>query len=172
MLQPCPCIPDSELPVNPFLPMISVSIPSGRFRFQSIDVADSPSQALFGEGGQFNLGHVQPGAMLRGMMKFEFLPDTAGLGWLKRFIQGRDIVSIQVVAYKDNLVRIGKILVHKLLDFLRPVRLAAMLSDGDSSPALMGCREHETAASTVADVFVVNLFRMVFIGRWIVSRES
>ena len=98
------------------------------------------------------------------MMKFEFLPDTAGLGWLKRFIQGRDIVSIQVVAYKDNLVRIGKILVHKLLDFLRPVRLAAMLSDGDSSPALMGCREHETAASTVADVFVVNLFRMVFIG--------
>lgn len=103
--------------------------------------------------------------MLRGMMKFEFLPDTAGLGWLKRFIQGRDIVSIQVVAYKDNLVRIGKILVHKLLDFLRPVRLAAMLSDGDSSPALMGCREHETAASTVADVFVVNLFRMVFIGQ-------
>ena len=137
--------------------MISVSIPCSGFRFQSIDVADSPSQALSGEGGQFNLSHAQPGAMLRSMMKFESLPDTAGLGWLKRFIQGRDIVSIQVVAYKDDLLRIRKILVRKLLDLLRPVRLAAMLPDGDSSPALMRCREHETAASTVADVFVVNL---------------
>lgn len=108
MLQPCPCIPDRELPVNPFLPMISVQIPSRSFRFQRIDVADSPSQTLFGEGGQFNLGHVQPGTMLRGVMKFEILPNTPGLGWLKRFIQRGDVVRVQVITYKDNLICLGK----------------------------------------------------------------
>ena len=88
--------------------MISVQIPSRSFRFQRIDVADSPSQTLFGEGGRFNLGHVQPGTMLRGVMKFEFLPNTPGLGWLKRFIQRGDVVRVQVITYKDNLICIGK----------------------------------------------------------------
>ena len=48
-----------------------------------------------------------------------------------------------------------------MLDFLCPVHLAAMLSDGDSSPALERSREHEAAAGAVPDVFMVNFLSMV-----------
>lgn len=140
--------------------MIPVQIPSCGFSLQSLAVADSPSQALLGEGGQFYLGHVQPGAMLRGMMKFQFLPYPSSLCWLERFIQRRYIVRVQIVTYKDNLLHIGKVLIHKLFDLLCPVRLASVFPDGYSSPAFKWSREHEATAGAVADVFVIDLLRM------------
>ena len=50
-----------------------------------------------------------------------------------------------------------------MLDFLCPVHLAAMLSDGESSQALERGREHEAATSAVSDKFVIDLFRMIAI---------
>lgn len=158
------CVPNRELPINPFLTMIPVLIPSSGFCFQRFDVADSPSQASLGEGGQFYLGQVQPGTMLRGMMKFNLLPDTTSIIRLKRLVQGRDVVRIQVVADKNDLSRVWEVLIYKLFDFLRPVRLAAMCTDCHPSPAFMRSREHEAAAGAVSDVFMVNSLRMV-VGR-------
>ena len=92
------------------------------------------------EGGQFNLGHVQPRAMLRGKMLFKFLPYAACFRWLKGLVQGGDVMRVQVVAHKNDLFRFREVLIHKLLDFLRPIRLATVRMDADASIALQVCR--------------------------------
>ena len=141
--------------------MISIPIPYSGFCLQRFDVADSPSQTLLGEGGQFYLNHIKPGTMLRGMMKLKLLPDTTSFSRLKRLVQGRDVVCIQVVANKNDLFYVGKVLIYKLFDFLRPVRLAAMCADCHPSPAIMRSCEHKATAGAVSDVFMVHLLRMV-----------
>ena len=161
MLELGSCVPNGELPINPFLTMISVPILCSGFCFQRFDVVDSPSQTLRGEGGQFYLGHIKPGTMLRGMMKLKLLPDTTSFSRLKRLVQGRDVVRVQVITDKNNLLRIGEVLIYKLFDFLRPFRLAAMCTDCHPSPAFMRSCEHEAAAGTVSNVFMVHLLRMV-----------
>ena len=42
-----------------------------------------------------------------GMMKFKFLPDTTGFSRLKHLVQGGDVVRIQVVTDKNDLIRAG-----------------------------------------------------------------
>ena len=164
MLELHPCIPYSKLPVNTFLTMISVPISRGGLSFQRTHVTDPPSQAFLGEGGQFNIGQVQPGAMLWGMMQFKFLPYGACFGRLKGLIQGRNVMRVQVVAHKNDLFRFREVFIHKSLDFLRPIRLASVLTDAYASSDFQGCREQKAAACAVPDILTVNPLRMVIFG--------
>ena len=70
----------------------------------------------------------------------------------------------QVVAHKNDLFRFREVFIHKSLDFLRPIRLASVLTDAYASSDCQGCREQKAAACAVPDILTVNPLRMVIFG--------
>jgi hypothetical protein len=54
-------------------------LPGGEFGVEGVDVGDAPVEALAGEGGEFDLGDVEPGAVTA---------DTGGVVDLQSLGQG------------------------------------------------------------------------------------
>ena len=74
-------------------------------------------------------------------------------------------MRIEVVTDKYNFFGIGEVLVHKLADFLCPVRLAATFAYGYPTPPFEWRGEHKSATSSVAYIFMVDFFCMVVVGK-------
>lgn len=150
-----------KMPVNAFLPCITVNAPCFGFGFQDLHISDSPAQTFPCKHGKFSLCHVEPRAVFRCMVHFETLPYSSCLCRFKGFIQRRYVVRVQVVTYQNYLFSIRVVFVDKAFYLLRPVCLAAMFQNGHPSPAPKRLGEHEAAACPVLYVFMVNLFSMV-----------
>jgi len=56
-----------EVPVD--LPLVGVGglLPGGQLSVEDVEVVDAPVEALAGQRGQFDLGDVEPGAVLGGV---------------------------------------------------------------------------------------------------------
>ena len=52
-----------ELPVDLSVVGVGGVLPGGEFGVEGVDVGDAPVEALAGEGGEFDLGDVEPGAV-------------------------------------------------------------------------------------------------------------
>jgi len=50
--------------------------PGGEFLVEDIEFGDAPAEALFGQAGQFDLGDVEPGLVLGGVVDLQ--PQTSG----------------------------------------------------------------------------------------------
>ena len=76
-----------ELPVD--LPPLSMAtgVPSGHFRSQRFQVRKALVEALPAQRSEFDLRHVEPTPLLRGVMDFEFVDEATGLfrwkGWIE-----------------------------------------------------------------------------------------
>jgi hypothetical protein len=46
-------------------------LPGGEFGVEGVDVGDAPIEALSGQGGQFDLGDVEPGAVPGGVVDLQ-----------------------------------------------------------------------------------------------------
>src|SRR5271156_645172 len=60
-----------EPPADLGLRSVSMLFPRSDFRPQERDFVDTPVEALAGKDAQFRLRHVQPTAVLRGVMHFQ-----------------------------------------------------------------------------------------------------
>ena len=58
-----PCIGGGELPVDLTLVGVGAVLPGAEFAVQDAQVGDATVQALAGQGGQLDLGDVEPGAV-------------------------------------------------------------------------------------------------------------
>jgi hypothetical protein len=67
------------VPVDLALVSVDGVLPGGEFGVQCVEVADAPARALAGQGGEFGLGDVEPGAVPGGVM------DLQPLGQRERF---------------------------------------------------------------------------------------
>jgi len=67
----------------------------------------APVQALANQNVQFDFGHVEPTAVLRGVDELEAVPKMLGLGRRKRFIERTGTVRVQVVHDQRNLSGVG-----------------------------------------------------------------
>ena len=55
-------------------------------------------------------------------------------------LQGRDAVRVEIFADKDEHLGMGKVFIHKFLDFFRPVHFAPVSADCRPSQAFMRSR--------------------------------
>jgi hypothetical protein len=63
-----PCVGSGELPINLAFQVIAVTLPSSHFRGQPGAIGNPSVQALAAEDSQFCLRHVEPTAVLGGVM--------------------------------------------------------------------------------------------------------
>src|SRR5277367_2554897 len=115
-LQLDPSVLRREPPADLRLSSVSMLLPRSNFRPQERDFVDTPVEALAGKDAQFRLRHVQPTAVLRGVMHFQALPQPPRLRGGKRLVKCPARVGIQVVADQDQTLRLRIVLIQQLLD--------------------------------------------------------
>src|SRR5260370_30440452 len=69
-----------ELPVGLGVVLIAVVLPCGDFVGEDLLVGDAAIQTLRRDNAEFGFGHVEPTAVLGGVMPFEALDEPARLG--------------------------------------------------------------------------------------------
>ncbi len=136
-------------------------MPGGSLLLKSLYCVNSPVEALPSEDRQLNLCHIEPTSMLWSMMELDLLAQPECFFCREVLVQGRELVCIEVVADKYDIVGIAVDLVYKPFDLLRPVGLGPRPGYLHVSPAPKGLCEHEGIASAASDVFVVDLLGVI-----------
>ena len=89
-------------------------------RDERLLIGDTSVETLPCENGQFAFSDVEPTAMLGGVMDFEALDEPTGhLGW-ESFIQGGDLMGVEVVTDQHDGFRLGVVAVRADGGFLPP----------------------------------------------------
>ncbi|MEU5942294.1 hypothetical protein ABZ807_24625 [Micromonospora sp. NPDC047548] len=75
------------MPVH--LPLVGVGavLPGGQFGVEDVDVVDAAVETLPGQGGEFDLCDVEPGAVSGGVVDFQVLRERSGLGRLEGLVE-------------------------------------------------------------------------------------
>ncbi len=68
-----------ELPVDLPLIIVGRGLPGSKLGVQDVEVVDAAVEALPGQPGEFDLGDVQPGAVLGRVVDLQPLGEGAGL---------------------------------------------------------------------------------------------
>src|SRR5713226_7000068 len=103
MLELDASISRSEPPVNAHFSPIAFGLPGGDLASQLCLRTDAAVQTLPREDREFDLGHVQPTAMLRRVVEFQLLHQTSRLGWLKDVIKDRWCMGIEGIKKQNNI---------------------------------------------------------------------
>ena len=82
-----------EVPLDLALIGVGLSLPGGEFGVECLEVVDAPVQALAGQHGEFDLGDVEPRAVLGGVVDLEPLRERERLGRLEGLVERSDAVS-------------------------------------------------------------------------------
>src|SRR5258708_40317782 len=93
---------------------IAFGLPSSHFVFQFGARADATIQTLLVEHREFDLGNVQPTAVLGGEMQFQLLDQASRLRRLKHLIQGCQGMRVQVIHDQHQLLIPISILCSKI----------------------------------------------------------
>ena len=100
-------------PVNGDLRLIALVFPGGDFPYERVNIGKPPGQALSCQPTQLTCCHVEPGAVLRGIVPFQLA------GHAPRFLRGKALiqagrrVGLQVVHDQHQLLRFWVGLVHQ-----------------------------------------------------------
>jgi hypothetical protein len=86
---------------------------------------------LAAESAQFDLGDVQPAAVLGSVVDFQALGQAAGLSRRKRFVERGQVLGVEVVHDQAHLDRGQVTLVEHGFDEVRPVLPGAALGHRD-----------------------------------------
>ena len=84
-------------------------------RYQRLGV-QPPVQALAIHDVDLRFGHIQPTAVLGGVMKFKLIQDPACLGWGESLVEARPVMRVQVILDQANLLGLGIIPIHQIPD--------------------------------------------------------
>jgi hypothetical protein len=144
-----------EVPVD--LPLVGVDgvLPGGQLVVEDVEVLDPPVEALSGQGGQLDLGDVEPGAVFRGVVDLQPGGEAARLDRLERLIQGAESVRVEVVHDQDNRLGIGIVDGEQVIDLVGPVQPGPPLPGINASAAGQRFDPDEDRAGAVTDVFEV-----------------
>lgn len=156
VLQPGTSIGSLELPVHTLLTVVSLGMPRRKFLVKFFDTVYAPfCQTLVPEDREFNLSYVKPTAMLGSVVYFKTLYQAESLRRFKRLVKGCDIVSIEIVTYKYDLLYIWVSLVKQPLDAFCPVSSGSLLLCYSLTPSGQRFSEKEDAAGAIPHIFVV-----------------
>ena len=134
-------------------------------------VGDAPSEALATQHAQLDLCHVQPTAMLWGVVELQALQYPPCLHRGKGLVQRCRPVGIEVVQHDPNPLRLGVGFVHQPPHLVGKVLHPPLLGDRHMPPTPQGLAEHEQIARAVASVLIVKPLSPSPMG-WIGMRRS
>jgi hypothetical protein len=136
---------------------VALSFPGPHFSGESFPVGDAPIQTLASQHAQLYLGHVQPRAVLWGVVDLQLLAWAAGFGRSKRLIlQGGRSVGVEVIHHQNDSLGVGVVVeVNQLSYAMRPLDLRPPLGDADVAPAGQGLTDDEEVRRPIALVLVL-----------------
>jgi hypothetical protein len=73
------CVVGGELPADLALFGVDGVLPGGEFGVEGVEVADAAVEALPSQGGQLDLGDVEPGPVFGGVVDLQALGEGEGL---------------------------------------------------------------------------------------------
>src|SRR5260370_3826270 len=106
---------------------IALGLPSSPLAFEFGARADATIQTLPGEHREFDLGHVQPTAVLGGEMQFQLLDQASRLRRLKHLIQGCQGMRVQVIHDQHQLLSSRIVDIHQVANEAGEVRFGTLL---------------------------------------------
>src|SRR5919199_3180735 len=155
MLELDPRLLRSEAPVYGTIVGVALGFPRTHFLGKRFSVGDAPIQTLPSEHRELYLGHVQPRAMLRGVVDLQPLQKTPSFTRGERLIQGGRSMGVEVVHYQNDLLGLWVVQLNKLLYAVCPVELGPPLSDADGAPACQRFGDDEEVSRPLTLVLVV-----------------
>src|SRR5688572_17462697 len=102
-----------------------------------------------------SFGHVQPAAVLGGVVQLELGGQALGLGRWEGLVQGGRGVGVEVVLNQDDPLGVRIVDVDQLLDALGPVEAGAAVADHDLAPPSERLADQEQVDDALAHVLVV-----------------
>jgi hypothetical protein len=110
-------------------------LPGGEFGVEGVDVGDAPVEALSGQGGQFDLGDVEPGAVPGGVVDLQPLCQRERRGGCEGVVEGADAVGVEVVHDQHDGLGVGVVVSEQVLHLTGPVDLGSVGLSVDAAPA-------------------------------------
>jgi hypothetical protein len=138
---------------------ITLGLQSGDALAQILHADHPTRQTAPGENTDFDLGHVEPTAMLGRVMELDPLQDAPGLGWLERFIEGRSGMRVQVILHDAHVfgMRIDRI--DQPLNAVGVVALGAMVGHFDMAPASKRLDKEKQIGGAQPFILVIHALR-------------
>src|SRR5467141_4246758 len=149
-----------ELPVGFGVVLVAVVLPCGDFVGEDLLVGDAAIQTLRRENAEFGFGHVEPAAVLGGVMPFEPLDEPAGLGRGKGLIERGWLVDVEIILHQHDFGRVGKMRVGQIPEHVGIIDGGVAVGDLDMPPAFQRREHHEQIGDAIAFVFVI-------VARWL-----
>src|SRR4051812_37486643 len=159
-----PGIRRGELPLHPHSTLVPIVLPRLDLPAKLLGRLDPPVQALPRQHAQFDLGHVQPTAVLGRVVDLQPLDDVPRPPRLERLVKRRQLVRVEVVHHQHDLVRFGVHVLHQPAYRLGEVYGRPPLGNVDRTPARQRLRHHEQVRRPVVHVLVVEPLRLAPLG--------
>src|SRR5512135_1191119 len=158
-------IRSSESPLHLDAPLVPLFLPRRHLSFQLLPRLDPTRQALPGQHRQLDLRHVQPAAMLRGVVDLQLLGDPPGPLRRERLVQRRQLVRVQVVHHQHHFLRLLVHLLDQPTHHLGEVHRRPTLGHLHRPPTEQRFADHEQVGRPVAGILVVEPLRLARLGR-------
>src|SRR5215210_7136259 len=155
MLELDPRILCGEAPVYGSFGHVTLGFPHTHFLGKRLLVGDAPIQTLASEHRELYLGHVQPRAVLRGVVDLQPLQQTPSFTRGERLIQGGRGMGVEVVHNQDDLLGLWVVQIDQFLYAVRPIDLRSPLGDADVAPAGQRFANDEKVGRPLTLVLVV-----------------
>src|SRR5829696_3878281 len=155
MLELDPRLLCGEAPVYGALGCVALLFPHTHFLGKRSLVGDAPIQTLASEHRELDLGHVQPRAVLWGVVDLQPLQQPPSFSRGERFIQSGRGMGVEVVHNQNDLLSVRVVQINQLLYAVRPVVLGPPLGDTDVTPAGQGLANDEEVGRPLTLVLVV-----------------
>src|SRR3989304_5701593 len=155
LLQLIPGVRDREAPIDHRSGGVPFNFPSTNFAFHDCFAAQSAIQTLYGQDRDFDLGHVQPTAMLGCVMKLQFpgqLPRL--LGW-KSLVKRSRRMGVEIIQHHPDLFGLRKVNFNQIIHAPGEILLGAAVGDFDMPPTCQGLQKHEQVTGAFPLVFKV-----------------
>ena len=138
------------MPVGLGVVLVAVVLPCVDFVGEDWLVGDAAIQTLRGENAEFGFGHVEPTAVLGGVVPFEALDEPARLGRGKGLIERGWLVGVEIILHQHDFHRVGKMRVGQIPEHVGIIDGGVAVGD----PRLRGgrlltCRQPSSGANTM-----------------------
>ena len=109
------------MPVDLVFALVALHLPRVDLVTQRVKVRDSARQALAGKHTELDLGHVEPAAVLGGVMERQAAQETVRLLGREGLVERRAVMRVQVVHDQVRLFGFGIVDIEQFFDLPRPV---------------------------------------------------
>ena len=127
-----------ELPVGFGVVLVAVVLPSSGFAGEHFLIGDTAIQTLRRENAGCESGHIEPTAVLGGVMPFEALDEPASLRRGKCLIERCWLVDVEIILHQHDFHRVGKMHIGQIPEHVGIIDGGVAVGDLDMPPAFSG----------------------------------